>query len=93
MKAIWKDQVLAVSDDTVVVEGNHYFPPESVDRRFLESSDTTTVCGWKGAANYYSVVVGDDRNAGCDCVYELKRDDWHVSWRGIDRKQGEQDTQ
>lgn len=57
MKAIWNGAVIAESDDTVVVEGNHYFPLEAVRREFLQPSDTTTVCGWKGTANYYSLEV------------------------------------
>ncbi|MBT8445483.1 MAG: DUF427 domain-containing protein, partial [Gammaproteobacteria bacterium] len=56
MKAVWKDQVIAESDDTVVVENNHYFPLESVDRSLLEESDTTSACPWKGTANYYHIV-------------------------------------
>jgi uncharacterized protein (DUF427 family) len=51
--------VIAQSDETIVVEGNHYFPPDSVDRSLLRDSDHTTVCPWKGDARYYDVVVGD----------------------------------
>ncbi len=57
MKAIWNGQVIAESDDTVIVESNHYFPMSSVNREFLENSDRTTVCGWKGTANYFDVRV------------------------------------
>ena len=57
MKAIWKDTVLAESDDTVVVEGNHYFPHESVVEGVLVDSSRTSVCPWKGTATYYDVVV------------------------------------
>lgn len=65
MKAIWNDAVLAESDDTVVVEGNHYFPPESLRREHFRESSTHTTCHWKGVASYYDVVVGDavDRDA------------------------------
>lgn len=59
MKAIWKETVLAESDDTVVVEGNHYFPRESVREEHLRPSATHTTCPWKGEASYYDVVVGD----------------------------------
>lgn len=62
MKAIWNGQVIADSPDTVVVEGNHYFPLESVNRAVLEQSQTTTVCPWKGTANYYSLNVDGARN-------------------------------
>jgi uncharacterized protein (DUF427 family) len=61
MKAVLNDTVLAESDDTVVVEGNHYFPPESLNEEYLESSDHTTTCPWKGEAQYYDVVIGDTR--------------------------------
>jgi uncharacterized protein (DUF427 family) len=62
MKAIWNKTVIAESDDTVVVEGNHYFPVESVNEELLVSSDTTSVCPWKGTANYYSIVAGGATN-------------------------------
>lgn len=62
MKASWNGQIIAESEDTVVVEGNHYFPRESVRDEFLRESKTTTVCGWKGTANYYSLEVGGKVN-------------------------------
>ena len=62
MKAIWNQQVIVESDDTVVVEGNHYFPPDSVKREFLQDSATTTVCPWKGTANYYTLMVDGQSN-------------------------------
>ena len=55
VQAVWNGQVIADSDDTVVVEGNHYFPRESVREEFLRESDTTTRCPWKGQASYYSL--------------------------------------
>lgn len=58
-RAIWQDVVIAESDATRVVEGNHYFPPESVRREHLRESATHTTCAWKGIASYYDVVVGD----------------------------------
>jgi uncharacterized protein (DUF427 family) len=54
---MWNGAVLADSDDTVVVEGNHYFPADAVDTRYLAASDRHTVCHWKGTASYYDVVV------------------------------------
>jgi uncharacterized protein (DUF427 family) len=57
MKATWNGQILAESDSTIVIEGNHYFPPDSVRWELLTESPTTTVCGWKGTASYYSVNV------------------------------------
>lgn len=62
VQAIWNDTVIAESDTTVMVEGNHYFPPDAVKREFFESVDTTTVCPWKGTASYYDVVVDGQRN-------------------------------
>ena len=62
MKAVWNGAVIAGSDDTVVVEGNHYFPLASVDPGVLEASATTTVCSWKGTASYYTLKVGGQQN-------------------------------
>ncbi|MGN6327951.1 MAG: DUF427 domain-containing protein [Rhodanobacter sp.] len=62
MKAIWNDTVLAESDDTVVVEGNHYFPTASLRQECFRESDHHSVCPWKGTASYYDVVVGDAVN-------------------------------
>ena len=60
VKASWNGDVIAESDETVVVEGNHYFPPEAVDFDLLRPSDKTTVCPWKGIAHYFDVVVNGD---------------------------------
>ncbi len=90
MKAVWKDQVLAKSDATVVVEGNHYFPPDSVDDRFTRPSDTQTFCPWKGHASYHDIVVGDDTNAGAAWFYPEPRDaaaeigGYVAFWRGVE---------
>ena len=69
MKAIWKDTVLAESNDTVVVEGNHYFPAESVRGEFFVDSDHSTHCPWKGDASYKSVRVGNDINENAAWYY------------------------
>lgn len=69
MKAIWNQQLIAESDDTVVVEGNHYFPPDSVKREFLQDSATTTVCPWKGTANYYTLMVDGQSNPDAAWFY------------------------
>lgn len=58
-KAIWNGLVLAHSDRTVLVEGNHYFPPEAIDRRYFRASDRHTICPWKGQASYYDLTDGD----------------------------------
>ena len=62
MKAIWNGTVVAESDDTVVVEGNHYFPADSVDATLLRESATTSVCPWKGTASYWSLEVDGRTN-------------------------------
>lgn len=62
MKAVWNNTVVAESDDTVVVENNHYFPSESLRMEYFEPSSKTSVCGWKGTANYYSITVDGQTN-------------------------------
>ena len=69
MRAIWNGTVIAESDDTVVVEGNHYFPAESVREDLLRPSDTTTVCGWKGTASYRSLEVDGQVNPDATFTY------------------------
>lgn len=68
-RAVWNGQVIADSDDTVVVEGNHYFPPDAVDDRFLEDSSHTTTCAWKGEASYRHVTVDDEVNRNAAWTY------------------------
>ena len=68
-KAIWNGAVIAESDDTVVVEGNHYFPLESVKREYLVESDTHTVYPWKGLASYYTLEVDGERNIDAAWYY------------------------
>ncbi len=88
-KAIWEGETIAESDKTVIVEGNHYFPPESLNRQFFKSSSTTTTCPWKGKASYYSLQVGGKTNADAAWYYpnpskaatQIKD---HVAfWRGV----------
>jgi uncharacterized protein (DUF427 family) len=67
MKAIWRSSVLAESHATVVVEGNHYFPPESIKREYFRESKTHTTCSWKGVASYYDIVV--DGEASRDAAW------------------------
>ena len=59
MKAKWNNQVIADSEDTVVVEGNHYFPPDSINGDYFQNSNTHTTCPWKGEASYYKIVIED----------------------------------
>jgi uncharacterized protein (DUF427 family) len=68
-KAIFNGTVIAESDDTVVVEGNHYFPSASVNSEYLESSPTTSVCAWKGVASYYDVTVDGSTSSGAAFFY------------------------
>ncbi|MDQ2938572.1 MAG: DUF427 domain-containing protein [Acidobacteriota bacterium] len=89
MKATWNDAVLADSDDTVVVEGNHYFPRDSVNKEYFEQSASHTTCPWKGEASYYSVVVDGETNKDAAWYYpdpkaaaaEIK--DRIAFWRGV----------
>lgn len=69
VEAIWNDQVIAHSDRTVVVEGNHYFPREDVDPSVLEKSATTSICPWKGTARYYTIEIDGDRNEDAAWYY------------------------
>lgn len=69
MRAIWNGAVLAESDDTIVVEGNHYFPAESLDRRYVVESDKRTRCPWKGEAGYYTLEVDGERNPDAAWYY------------------------
>ncbi len=62
VRAIWKGVVLAESDDTIVIEGNHYFPPETIKQEYFKENTRHTVCPWKGVASYYDIVVEDDVN-------------------------------
>jgi uncharacterized protein (DUF427 family) len=68
-QALWNGSVLAESDKTVVVEGNHYFPPDSLRREFFRPSDTHTTCGWKGIASYYHVEVDGKVNSDAAWYY------------------------
>lgn len=69
MKAIWKDQVLAESDKTIIIEGNHYFPSDSIRKEFFKDSSTHTVCHWKGTASYYTIEVAGAVNPDAAWYY------------------------
>lgn len=69
MRAVWRDLIIAESDDTVVVEGNHYFPRESLREDVLRASDTRTTCPWKGLASYYNLEQGGFRSADAVWYY------------------------
>ncbi len=88
-KAIWNGRVLAQSDDTIVVDGNHYFPPESLDKSLFRESEKTTRCGWKGTANYFSVDVDGEVNEDAAWTYRTPKSaaksikDHVAFWRGV----------
>lgn len=89
MRAIWNGAVLAESDHTVVVEGNHYFPPESLATEHFSASDHTTVCPWKGTASYHHIEVDGARNENAAWVYRAPKEaaaeirDHVAFWRGV----------
>lgn len=89
MKAIWNDELLAESDNTIVVENNHYFPPSSVNIELLVESTTETFCHWKGTASYYTIVVNGNKNEDAAWYYpETKEKADNIKgyiafWRGV----------
>ena len=89
MKAIWNNTVIAESDDTKVVEGNHYFPPESIRKDFLVPSTTHTTCPWKGVASYYTLEVDGETNTDAAWYYPeasqmAKQIEGYVAfWKGV----------
>ena len=88
-RAIWNGAVLAESDRCEVVEGNCYFPPESVNRSYFSQSDTHTTCPWKGVASYYDVVVNGKTNKDAAWYYPTPKDaarnieGFVAFWRGV----------
>jgi uncharacterized protein (DUF427 family) len=89
-KATWNGTVIAQSDDTVMVEGNHYFPADSVHTEYLQPSDKTTICPWKGTASYYSLAVDGEVNPDAAWYYPQPKDaaaeikDRVAFWRGVE---------
>jgi uncharacterized protein (DUF427 family) len=90
MKALWNGATIAESDQTVEIEGNHYFPPQSVRQELLKASSTTSVCPWKGKAQYYNVVFGGKENPDAAWYYPNPKEaaaeikDHVAFWRGIE---------
>jgi uncharacterized protein (DUF427 family) len=90
MKAIWENTLLAESDKTIVVEGNHYFPSNSIKQEFFKPSDTHSTCPWKGLASYYNVQVGEKLNLDAAWYYPEPKDaaksikGYIAFWRGIE---------
>lgn len=89
MKATWNGQVIAESNQTKVIEGNHYFPPESVNQSFLTKTDTTSQCPWKGQAHYYTITVDGQENPDAAWYYPspseaaLEIKDHVAFWKGV----------
>ena len=89
MKAIWNDEVVAESDNTIVVESNHYFPVDSIKQEYFTASDKQTSCFWKGKASYYSLVVNGEINIDAAWYYpEAKPKAKNIEgmiafWRGV----------
>lgn len=89
-KAVWNGTVIAESDETVVVEGNHYFPPASVKREFLVDSSKNTACPWKGTASYFTLEVDGKTNADAAWYYPQPKDaaseiaDHIAFWKGVE---------
>jgi len=69
MRAIWNNEIIAESNETIKVEGNYYFPPESVNKKFLKTNETHTVCHWKGTASYYDIEVDGEVNKDAAWYY------------------------
>ena len=90
MKAIWNGVILAESDETIIIENNHYFPADSLNREYFRESATHTVCGWKGTASYYDVTVGNAINKDAAWFYpetksEAKEIENYVAfWKGVE---------
>jgi uncharacterized protein (DUF427 family) len=92
MQATWNGTVLAESDKTEVVEGNHYFPADSIKREYFKASDTHTTCPWKGVASYYTVDVNGKQNADAAWYYPTAKDEakniegYVAFWKGVEVK-------
>ena len=90
MKAIWNGEIIAQSDATVVVENNHYFPPDAIIERFFAPSSKHTTCGWKGEASYYDVVVGGTVNSDAAWFYPEPKEaaaeikNYVAFWKGVE---------
>lgn len=90
MKAIYNGKTIAESNETIVIEGNHYFPPNSINKEYFEEATLNTTCPWKGLASYYDVVVDGKRNKEAAWYYKspsalAKSIKDHVAfWRGIE---------
>lgn len=93
MKAIWEDKILAESDETKEIEGNHYFPPDSINESYFEKSDYHTTCPWKGEASYYSITVEGKENKNAAWYYPKQKPavkeikNYVAFWKGVEVKE------
>ncbi len=90
MKALWKDVVLAESSETIEIEGNQYFPPDSLKMEYFKESDTHSTCPWKGFASYYSIVVAGEENTDAAWYYPEPKEaakeitGYAAFWKGVE---------
>ena len=89
MKATWNNAVLAESDKTIVIEGNHYFPHDSINKNYFQESKTHTTCSWKGEASYYNIVVNGETNKDAAWYYPNIKEaakeinNYVAFWKGV----------
>ena len=93
MKAIWKDTVMAESNETILLEGNHYFPPDSIKKEYFRESSTHTACPWKGEASYYDIVFNQEVNTDSAWYYPEPKEaakqikGYVAFWNGVEVKE------
>jgi uncharacterized protein (DUF427 family) len=90
VKAVWKNVTLAESNDTIIIENNHYFPPESVKKEYLQESQMHSTCPWKGEASYYDIVIDGDVNKDAAWYYPEPKEaakpikNYVAFWKGVE---------
>jgi len=91
MKAIWNGEVIAESNDTIIIEGNHYFPPDSINKEYFEESKKTTTCPWKGEASYFNLKINGNENKDAAWYYPSPKSgraeaikDYVAFWNGVE---------
>lgn len=89
MKAIWNNTIIAESNKTIVIEGNHYFPPEIIKSEYFENSDTQSTCPWKGLANYKNILINGEINKDAAWSYIEPKEsakeitEYFAFWKGV----------
>ncbi len=90
MRAVWKNVTLAESNETIVIEGNYYFPPDSINKKYFQESSTHTTCPWKGEASYYHIVVNGEVNKDAAWYYPEPKEaakeirNYAAFWKGVE---------